>query len=218
MVVTLLAVCAALVAPGCTRTDPGTAVADTEAPAVVSPGPTPPAAPTMTLTVPATPDEIQTPCVPDDLPRVRVQAEIPDPSAPTATVGVPEGWSMASGPQGARLDGPDGMLATVTVTPASPEAEAAFDAYVDGLTDNAVISSVSVLPGDLCGYPGQKLMGVLGEEGDGTDTVQYEARTVHVPTGAAAYLIAVYVQAPAGAAGFDEAATLLTADFEIGLP
>lgn len=156
--------------------------------------------------------------MPADLPPVRIQAEIADPSAPTATVGVPEGWSMASVPDGARLQGPDGMWATITIAVAQPDAEAAFETYVEDLTADAVISSVSLLPGELCGYPGQKVMGVLSDEDDGTGSVEYEARLVHVPTGGQAYLIAVYVEAPTRTAGFDEAAVMLTDDFEIGLP
>lgn len=123
---------------------------------------------------------------------------------------------MADAPGGARLEGPDGMWATVTIGVVSPDPEAAFRAFTDDLTAQAAISTVSVLPGDMCGYSGQKLIGVLS--GDADDAVQYEARIVHVPTATEAYLIAVYAEAPGEAEGFDTPAALLTDDFEIGLP
>ena len=72
-----------------------------------------------------------------------------------------------------------------------------------------------MLPGELCGLSGQTLLGILS---DGTETVQYRDRIVHVPTGERDYLIAVHVTAPSDASGFDEPAALLTDDFEIGLP
>lgn len=201
--VVLLAAGVWLAAPGCTRIEQGVPTAGTDTSAAVTT---------------ATPEPAGNPCVPEELAPVRVQAEIADPAAPTATVGVPEGWSMGSSPGGARLEGPDGMWATVTVSKVSSDPDEAFAIYVDDLTADAVLSSVSLLPGELCGYPGQTVLGVLGTADDGTDTVQYEARIVHVPSGGAAYLIAVYVEAPSGTPGFDAAATMLTGDFEIGLP
>ena len=64
---------------------------------------------------------------------------------------------------------------------------------------------------------GQRLMGVL-EKTDSPQTVEYKARIVHVPSAGQAYLIAVYIEAPGETPGFDEAATLVTGDFEIALP
>lgn len=215
-----------LVIPACSRTSDGVPVAGTEPPGAAPPGATGTPYPGNSDDSPLpgivppeqTPAPAGAPCVPADLPPVRLVAKVSDPAAPTATVGVPEGWSMSSGdgdPEGARLEGPDGMTAVVTIAPTTLDPEAAFREWVDALTDDATISTVSTLPGELCGYSGQKLMGNLS---DGAESVEYRDRLVHVDTTGQAYVIAVHVEAPAGTTGFDEAATLLTGDFEIGLP
>lgn len=106
------------------------------------------------------------------------------------------------------------MEAVVTITPTGLDPAAAFCEYVDVLTADATVSTVSTLPGELCGYSGQKLMGRLS---DNAQSVEYEDRIVHVGTGAKDYLIVVHVEAPSRTAGFDDAASVLTEDFEIGL-
>jgi len=248
----VLLLCAALAATGCTRTSEGVATAGGESRAAT--GSSEPSSiwgtsPTRTFeTAPPDPQEdyaepgvvptTQTPapagvvCAPIVLPPVRTVAQVSDPLAPTATVAVPEGWSMSSGggdPAGARLQGPD-MSATVTIARTSLDPAAAFRDYTDNLTDGYAISTVSTLPGQMCGYSGQRLVGILSDGREGTDggegtgspggigTVQYEDRIVHVPASAQNYLIAVHVEAPADTPGFDAAALQLTDDFEIGLP
>ena len=215
-VVVLLAV---LAASACTRSSDGVPVA---APAQQSTG-------TTTATTgrdePA-PGVVPTPepragpeplCAPTTLPPVRTVALVADPDAPTATVAVPDGWSMSggNGDVGAELNGPAGMRAVVTIAATDADAETAFREYADQLTADSSITTLSVLPGELCGLSGQTLLGILS---DGTETVQYRDRIVHVPTGERDYLIAVHVTAPSDASGFDEPAALLTDDFEIGLP
>jgi len=103
----------------------------------------------------------------------------------------------------------------VTIAATDADAETAFREYADQLTADSSITTLSVLPGEMCGLSGQTLLGILS---DGTQTVQYRDRIVHVPTGERDYLIAVHVTAPSDAPGFDEPAALLTDDFEIGLP
>jgi len=156
-------------------------------------------------------------CAPTTLPPVRTVALVADPDAPTATVAVPDGWSMSggNGDVGAELNGPAGMRAVVTIAATDADAETAFREYADQLTADSSITTLSVLPGEMCGLSGQTLLGILS---DGTQTVQYRDRIVHVPTGERDYLIAVHVTAPSDAPGFDEPAALLTDDFEIGLP
>lgn len=224
----ILLICAALAAPACSRTSEGvatvgtgaapaatttTTTSETDSPDPQTDMPAPGVMPSTTSAAPA-----GAPCVPATLPPVRVTAQISDPIAPTATVAVPEGWSMSTDPGGSRLDGPEGMWATVTIEATSNDPEDAFRIYADDLTAETVISTVSLLPGEMCDYSGQKLMGTLAWAGDTGDSVQYEARIVHVTAAGQGYLIAVYVEAPSGAPGFDEAASLMTADFEIGLP
>ena len=146
-------------------------------------------------------------------------AEVDDPHAPRITVGVPDSWSMSAGTGdvGGRLDGPGGMEATVTIAATQLDPAAAFKKYADDLMAESAVSSVSVLPGELCGYSGQKLMGAWSDTPQ--NAVEFEDRIVHIWTNSGNnYLVAVHVQAPTGTPGFDEAAALLTEDFEIVLP
>jgi len=51
------------------------------------------------------------------------------------------------------------------------------------------------------------------------NAVEFTDRIVHVWTNSGTdYLVAVHVEAPTGTAGFDDAASALTEDFEIVLP
>ena len=94
---------------------------------------------------------------------------------------------------------------------------AAFRKYADDLIAESAVSSVSLLPGELCGYSGQKLMGAWSDTPQ--NAVQYEDRIVHIWTNSGNnYLVAVHVQAPTGTPGFDAAAEVLTDDFDIALP
>ena len=85
------------------------------------------------------------------------------------------------------------MTGTVTITPTTLDAAAAFRVYGDHRTKGSEISSLSVLPGDLCGYSGQELMGMLADQpGQGSNS----------PTGWCVwtndgnFLIAIRLQAP----------------------
>jgi hypothetical protein len=109
------------------------------------------------------------------------------------------------------------MEATVTIAATQLDPAAAFRKYTDDLMAESSVSSVSVLPGELCGFSGQKLMGAWSDTPQ--NAVEYEDRIVHVwPDSGPDYLVAVHVQAPTGTPGFDSAAALLTEDFEIVLP
>jgi hypothetical protein len=152
-------------------------------------------------------------------PAVRMVAQVNDPAAPKITVGVPDGWSMSatSGDIGGKLAGPDGMTATVTIAPTQLDPAAAFRKYADDLMEGAAVSSVSVIPGQLCEYSGQKLMGAWSDTPQ--NAVQFDDRIVHVWTNSGNdFLVSVHVEAPTGTSGFDDAASELTEDFEIVLP
>jgi hypothetical protein len=152
-------------------------------------------------------------------PAVRMTAEVDDPQAPRITVGVPDGWSMSSGEGdvGGKLAGPAGMEATIRIVQTQLDPAAAFTDYADKLMGESAVSSVSVLPGELCGFSGQKLMGAWSDTPQ--NAVEFEDRIVHIWTnGGNSYLVAVHVQAPTGTRDFDAAAALLTEDFEIVLP
>jgi hypothetical protein len=217
---------AAVVLSACVRTNDGTPVAGqtvgTTAPAPSSTIPTREADRSTPGVVPTTrapvaPNTVT--CSQPVLPPVRMKAQVDDPNAPRITVGVPDGWSMStgSGDVGAQLTGPDGMSATVTIAPTQLDPSSAFRKYADDLMGQSAVSSVSAMPGELCEYSGQKLMGAWSDTPQ--NAVQFEDRIVHVWTnGGPSYLVAVHVQAPTGTAGFDAAASVLTEDFEIELP
>jgi hypothetical protein len=212
----------------CARTTDGVPVASESGPPGASPPPatTPPmqqggdqsaygVIPTTRAPVP--PNTVA--CTQTIKPSVRMTAQVGDPHAPRIIVGVPDKWSMTAGTGdvGGRLDGPGGMAATVTIAQTQLDPAAAFSKYADDMMAESAVSAVSVLPGELCGFSGQKLMGAWSDTPQ--NAVEYQDRIVHIWTnGGNDYLVAVHVQAPTGTAGFDSAAALLTADFEIVLP
>jgi hypothetical protein len=157
-------------------------------------------------------------CAPERRPPVGMVAEVADSVAPVITVAVPEGWSMqgGTGDVGAQLSGPDEMSATVTIMPTTLDPQAAFAEYAEELTADAAVSSLSVLPAELCDYSGQKLLGAVSERPE--DAIEFVDRVVHVWTNSRAYLVSVHTEAPTGTNGFDAAATQLTEDFEVRIP
>jgi hypothetical protein len=214
---------------GCVRTSDGVPVAGEAGPrTAMSSAPSATAVPTPegdqpgfgvlpTTRAPVPPNTVA--CSQPIKPSVRMTAEVDDPRAPRITVGVPDKWSMSAGTGdvGGRLEGPAGMEATITIATTQLDPAAAFRKYADDLIAESAVSSVSVLPGQLCGYSGQKLMGAWSDTPQ--NAVEYEDRIVHIWTNSGTnYLVAVHVQAPTGTPGFGSAAALLTEDFEIVLP
>lgn len=138
------------------------------------------------------------------------------PGSPTVIVAVPDGFTPGAPPSGdvaLNLTGPDGLTGTVRITPTTQDAAAAFQQYTDARTAGHEFNSVSVLPDELCGYSGQKLMGVLADKpGSGSD---YVDRIVHVWTNNGDYLVALQLQGPTGSKGLDVAKPVLLGDFGI---
>jgi hypothetical protein len=145
-------------------------------------------------------------------------ATVADPAAPQIAIRVPSGWSVTpgSGDVGATLSGPEGMVGTVTIAATPLDATAAFARYGDDVMAKYPISTLSLLPGDFCGFSGQKLMGTWAEDPD--KSIEYHDRIAHIWTNTGNYLVAVHVEAPSGAAGFDAAASILTDKFGIVIP
>ncbi len=114
---------------------------------------------------------------------------------------------------GIRLAGPDGMVGDISIGATSLDAAAAFTRYADDVMAKYPISTLSALPGELCGYSGQKLMGTWADNPD--RSIQYNDRIAHIWTSSKDYLVVIHVQAPSGTAGFDEAASVLTDDFGV---
>ncbi|MEO3760873.1 hypothetical protein ABGB19_21635 [Mycobacterium sp. B14F4] len=222
------AVALACVLTGCDRVDEGVPVAaETTAPTTSSPaapgaatpatpgagGDEPGVVPTTTAAVP--PDT--TTCEVSPPPPVGVVASVDDPAAPKITVALPTGWSTTAGEGdvGARLTGPDGVWATVTIaeTPLGP-AEA-FREYADNAMAASTVSSISVLPAELCDYSGQKLLGSWSDSPQ--QAVEFGDRIAHIWTDTATYLVAVHVEGPARTE-FDPFASPLMDDFAVVIP
>jgi hypothetical protein len=213
---------------GCVRTSDGVPVAADRGVTATSSAPSATTQPTQesdqsvygvlpTKRAPVPPNTMA--CSQPSKPAVRMTAQVSDRLAPKITVDVPDGWSMSasSGDIGGQMTGPDGMSAIVTIAATQLDAAAAFTKYADDLMAESAVSSVSVLPGELCGFSGQKLMGAWSDTPQ--NAVQFEDRIVHIWTNSGNdYLVAVHVQAPTGTPGFDAAAEQLTDDFEIVLP
>ncbi len=161
----------------------------------------------------------ETTCEPETPPVNPMQVRGAAPGSPTVIIGVPDGFSAGAAPAGdvaLNLVGPDGMTATVSVTPTTLDAAAAFQKYADARAADYEIVSVSVLPGELCGYSGQELMGTLADKpGQG---IAYFDRVVHVWTNDGDFLVAVRVQGPHGTAALEPAKTVLLGDFGIRMP
>jgi hypothetical protein len=157
-------------------------------------------------------------CPVDGTGNITFGAKVTDPAAPRLVVGVPAGFlpSSGEGDVAVTMPGPDGMSATVTISATELAPDAAFEQYSDKLTAGKEFSSVSVLPGDLCGYSGQKLMGSLADKSG--QTKDFRDRIVHIWTNADNYLVAIHLQGPAKVAGFDAAESVLMADFGIVIP
>ena len=124
-------------------------------------------------------------------------AAVADPAAPRITVSLPDGWSSAtgSGDVGAALSGPNAMVAQVSITPTSLDA-AAFSRYSDDVMARYPISTLSMLPAELCGFSSQEMMGTWADNPD--RSITYRDRIAHIWTNAKDYLVAIHVQAPSG--------------------
>lgn len=220
----LLVFLAACLVSACVRTSDGVPVAGenadtTSAPSVPRPtDETDSAAPGVmpTTRAPIPPNTVT--CSPAVKSPVTITAQVADPQAPKVTIAILDGWSASTGTGdvGARLGGPNAMSTTVTIAATQADPAAAFTEYADRLMGESAVSSVSVIPGPLCGYSGQKLMGAWSDTPQ--NAVEFADRIVHVWTNSGDYLVAVHVEAPTGTAGFDAASSLLTDDFEIGIP
>lgn len=233
--VSVAAVCVvAALSAACVRSSDGTPVAgpaagtaagtSTATTSAAPPGSSDPAAPgghpdfgvlpTTTSVVPAN----TVTCGPSKKPPVGMVAQVADAQAPVITVAVPTGWSMqgGTGDVGGKLTGPDGMSATIGIAPTTLEPVQAFEDYADKLMGESAVSSISVLPGELCDYSGQKLMGAWSDTPQ--NAMEFVDRVVHVWTDSRNYLVSVHTEAPTGTPGFDAAAETLTSDFEVRIP
>lgn len=134
------AVALACVLTACVRTSDGAPVAGAEAATTATSAPSTRAIPTpeTDLTEPGILPTQRTPvpagsttCSVAPPPPVGAMASVPDPAAPKITVALPSGWSTTTGDGdvGARLGGPDGIWATVSIVRTTLDPAAAFRKY-----------------------------------------------------------------------------------------
>lgn len=208
---------------GCVRTDEGVAIRDEDAATVARPQPPQsaddagPAAPGVVATTRAPVPADAVMCAPPTMAVPRITLQSADPKAPEITVALPDGWiGKSPGNSDLRIEGPTAMSATITVAQTTLEPAEAFTEYADKVMATSTVSSVSVLPAELCAYSGQKLMGAWSDTPQ--QSVEFLDRIAHIWTNSNNYLAAIHVQAPAGTVGFDAAAAVLTGQVAVDIP
>jgi hypothetical protein len=137
---------------------------------------------------------------------------------PIVEIVAPDTWKFAV-EQGSPVmagTGPDGITGSLTVAPTDLGPAEAFDKYADDIAKKAPISAINLRPAELCGYSGQMLFGTLS--GGPDEPVDFSDRIAHIWTNNATYLVAIHMQAPKGAPGFEDAKRVLTGDFGVVIP
>jgi hypothetical protein len=220
------AVALACLLAACVRTSSGVPVAgDAAMPGTPAPSTRAFPTPDTDLTEPGIVPTTRTPvpagtttCPVANPPPVGVTAAVPDPAAPKITVALPPGWgaSKGSGDVGVRLEAPDGVRASVTIEVTRLDPAAAFRKYADDAMAASAVSSLSVMPADLCGYSGQKLLGAWSNSPQ--QAVEFGDRIAHIWTNTNTYLVAVHVEGSTNTAGFDPSTSPLMEDFAVVIP
>ncbi|MGE2718277.1 hypothetical protein [Mycolicibacterium celeriflavum] len=166
----------------------------------------------------ATPSPAGAPCAMPNPSPSDALASVPDPAAPKISVAVPDRWSTAAGQGdvGLRLTGPEGMWGSVTIAKTTLPPAEAFERYADDAMAASDVSTLSVLPAELCGYSGQKLLGSWADSP--ANAVEFGDRLAHIATAGGDYLVAVHVEAPAHTVDFEPLSSPLLADFGIVIP
>src|SRR5258708_3547304 len=106
--------------------------------------------------------------------------------------------------------GPDGMSGVVRIAESVLEPGGAFLKYAADMRDSRRGVRYSAAGAQFCGYSSQKLTGAF--QGRGGHFRPRRPRDPH-PEQHAKYLVAIQLQGPAGAAGFDAAKSALMQEF-----
>jgi len=144
-------------------------------------------------------------------------AGVADRVAPRLTVSLPDGWSsvVGTGDTASTLTGPDGMSGAVTIAATTLEPGGAFLKYAVDMHDSRPGAKFTVAAAQFCGYSSQQLTGTFhGPAG----TFDFADRLTHVWTNTKNYLVAIQLQGPAGAPGFDAAKSTLMQEFAVAIP
>jgi len=156
-------------------------------------------------------------CVPPPGTGHQTPATVSDEAAPRLTIAVPDGWTSApgSGDTALTITGPDGMSAKVTISSTDLPPESAFLRYTAGMGPGMARLKFSVSGTPFCGYSSQQLtMTVQGPSGP----ISYADRITHIWTNTKKYLVAVHLEGPGGAVGFNAAKATLMQQFTVVIP
>jgi hypothetical protein len=108
--------------------------------------------------------------------------------------------------------GPDGMSATVTITPTDLDPGGAFLRYATDLRTAKPGIRFTIAAAQFCGYSSQ----LLG--GTGGDTADFADRISHIWTNTNKHLVVIHLEGPGGAPGFNDAKTTLMQQFAVIIP
>ena len=144
-------------------------------------------------------------------------AGVPDRVAPRLTVSLPDGWTSVAGTgdRALTLTGPDGMSGAVIIAATDLEPGGAFLKYAVDMRDSRAGVKFTVAAAQFCGYSSQQLTGTFQAPSGAFD---FADRLTHIWTNTKKYLVAIQVQGPAGAAGFDAAKAALMREFAVVIP
>jgi hypothetical protein len=144
-------------------------------------------------------------------------ARVSDPAAPKVMVILPDGWSspVGTGDTALTLTGPDGMSGAVTIADTGLEPGGAFLKYAVDMRDSRPGVKFTVAAAQFCGYSSQQLTGTFQSP---SGTFGFADRITHIWTNTKKYLVAIQLQGPAGAAGFDAAKSTLLQEFAVVIP
>lgn len=207
----------ALPAVGCEKTTGGTAIGGTAA-STSTTRPSDPAEPVpgveTTLPDHIPPNALM--CFPPPESGSMTKASVADPAAPVLTVPLPDGWNAAAGTGDVALTstGPDGMSVRVTIAHTDLDPGGAFLRYATDLGTANPGVKVTVTAAQFCGYSSQLLSGTDG----GSGANQFADRITHVWTNAQAYLVAVHLEGPGKAPGFEAAKSTVMQQFAVIIP
>jgi hypothetical protein len=144
-------------------------------------------------------------------------ARVSDPAAPKVMVILPDGWSspVGTGDTALTLTGPDGMSGAVIIADTGLEPGGTFLKYAVDMRDSRPGVKFTVAAAQFCGYSSQQLTGTFQSP---SGTFGFADRVTHIWTNTKKYLVAIQLQGPAGAAGFDAAKSTLLQEFAVVIP
>jgi hypothetical protein len=144
-------------------------------------------------------------------------ARVSDPVAPKIMVHLPDGWNsvVGTGDTALTFSGPDGVSGTVTIAETALEPGGAFLKYAVDMRDSRPRVKFTAVAAQFCGYSSQQLAGTFQVP---SGTFDFADRLTHIWTNTKKYLVAIRLQVPAGAPGFDAAKSVLMQEFAVVIP